>query len=250
MGPAHGWEDDADSDLLLRSMFEAWVSDVSHNTVAMGGRVEDEGDVVLADVGFASPFTAMMFLRGPASVERVADALPWFTGSHGVFSPVPTPDLASCGLVAIGHPPFMFRPAGGSAPAGPELVECTDAATMAEFERCLVEGYPLPGGERWKPGDVFDERVLSPTSRFWIARVGGQAVACAGVHVAAGVNCVGYVATRPEARGRGLGEAVTWAATLADPALPSVLLASDPGRPIYSRMGYLPVSRFSLWMRP
>lgn len=252
-GLADGWDPGTDGDMLLRSMFEAWVSDVAHNTSEMGGRIEDRGDVVLADVGFASPFTAMAFLRGPVSIDRVADVLPWFTGTHGVFSPVPTPDLSPLGLIPVGHPPFMFRPAGGVAPAipsGVELVECTDAETMGEFERCLVEGYPLPGGEAWTPGAVFDERVLSPTSRFWIARAGASTVACAGVHVHVGVNCVGYVATRADARGRGIGEGVTWAATLADPSLPAVLLASDPGRSIYARMGYLPVSRFTLWMRP
>jgi hypothetical protein len=43
------------------------------------------------------------------------------------------------------------------------------------------------------------------------------------------------------------GEAVSWAATLTAPALPAILLASDLGRPIYQRMGYLPLCRATMW---
>ena len=42
---------------------------------------------------------------------------------------------------------------------------------------------------------------------------------------------------------------VTQAAALADPTVPAVLIASDLGRPVYERLGFLPVSRWTLWMR-
>ena len=48
-------------------------------------------------------------------------------------------------------------------------------------------------------------------------------------------------------RGKGIGEALTWAATLADPSRPAMLMASDSGRPIYERMGYIPILRLTLW---
>ena len=38
------------------------------------------------------------------------------------------------------------------------------------------------------------------------------------------------------------------AAIIADPALPAVLFASDLGRPVYERMGYLPISRATVWL--
>jgi hypothetical protein len=40
---------------------------------------------------------------------------------------------------------------------------------------------------------------------------------------------------------------MTWPATLADAEAPSMLIASDLGRPTYERMGYLPMARFTLW---
>ena len=56
-------------------------------------------------------------------------------------------------------------------------------------------------------------------------------------------------ANRSRTRGRGAGAVVTWAATLADPNRPAVLLASDDGRPIYARMGYVAVERWTAWLR-
>ena len=59
------------------------------------------------------------------------------------------------------------------------------------------------------------------------------------------MNHVELVATLPDARGHGYGEAVTWAATLAAPEVPAVLIASDLGRPVYERMGYLALDRWT-----
>jgi hypothetical protein len=43
---------------------------------------------------------------------------------------------------------------------------------------------------------------------------------------------------------------VTWAATLVDPALPAVLIASDDGQGVYRAMGYIRVQRLTMWHRP
>jgi ribosomal protein S18 acetylase RimI-like enzyme len=64
------------------------------------------------------------------------------------------------------------------------------------------------------------------------------------------VNGVQTVATLPEFRGRGYGEALTWTATTAEPEQPAVLLSSDLGRPVYERMGYIALLRFSYWRMP
>jgi predicted GNAT family acetyltransferase len=74
-------------------------------------------------------------------------------------------------------------------------------------------------------------------------------VSVAAAHVGEAVVNVEWVATLPDARGKGYGAAVTWAATLARPSLPAVLISSDDGRTVYERMGYLPIVRFTLWFR-
>lgn len=82
----------------------------------------------------------------------------------------------------------------------------------------------------------------------WVAfmdeRVIGTDVALVG-HGVVGVYLVTVVDT---ARGRGFGEALTWRATLADPALPATLQASSMGKPLYERMGYRTIATCQTWV--
>jgi hypothetical protein len=165
----------------------------------------------------------------------------------------PTPDLQRHGLVLLGHPPLMVRfpgPRPASMAPGVDVAEVRDADGLAVAERVLVEGYPMPEMQPLMPGDLLGPAILDGRTRVWVARVNGEPAAVAAAHLHAGVTMVEYVAALPRARGRGAGGAVTWAATLADPDRPAVLLASDDGRPVYERMGYQAVERWSLWLRP
>ncbi len=96
-----------------------------------------------------------------------------------------------------------------------------------------------------------DARLLDvPGLRIWVGYLDDRPVACAGAHVTEGCVDVEYVATHPDVRGRGFGAAVTWSATLADPSKPAVLIASDPGQPVYEAMGYLRLLRMTMWAGP
>ena len=79
----------------------------------------------------------------------------------------------------------------------------------------------------------------------FVGLVDGRGVTGATSIVGHGVNHVEWVATVDSARGKGYGAAITWAATLVDPALPSLLVASDLGRPVYERMGYVALDRWT-----
>ena len=135
-------------------------------------------------------------------------------------------------------------------PDGLEVAPVRSMAGLRDFERVAIEGYPLDELHDAPPGSMVNERVLAdPRQHLWVARADGRPVAVADALVEAGVVSVNLVATRPEARGRGYGAAVTWAATeVAD--LPAMLLASDAGRPVYERMGYLTLTRFTCWLLP
>ena len=180
--------------------------------------------------------------------ELVPDGVPWF-----LVSPFPTPDLAAHGLVRIGHPPVMVRWPGGEAPPlreGVELRAVSDAEALAVAERVLVEGYPMPDLQPLEAGSVLAPPILGGATRVWTAYVDGEPAAIAAAHVAGGATLVEYVAALPAARGRGAGAAATWAATLCEPDLPAILVASDDGRPMYESMGYVAVERWTVWIRP
>jgi GNAT superfamily N-acetyltransferase len=170
-----------------------------------------------------------------------------------LISAWPTPDLRPHGLVLIGHPPLMVRfpsPRPDSPPPEADVREVKDFDELLVAERVLVMGYPMLELEPLKPGELLGPTLLQPDTRVWLAWLDGQPVAVAAAHQHAGVTLVEYVATLPAARGRGAGAAVTWAATLADPAAPAVLIASDDGRPVYERLGYVAVERWTVWLRP
>jgi GNAT superfamily N-acetyltransferase len=149
----------------------------------------------------------------------------------------------------MGHPPFMFRPA--LAPpdgweAGLELREVTDAEGLTTFFRTITEAYPMPADD----SALNRPDVLGGAIRLWVGFEDGRPVGTAGTFVGHGTNDVEWVSVYEADRGKGYGAALTYAATLADPTLPAVLIASDPGQPVYERMGYVRLTRLNLWFRP
>lgn len=228
---------------------------------ALGGRSESGELAWLADAASPNPFLNGAILMRPLREEEAAPLTArleaFFGQAEGgpwlLWSGWPTPDLSPLGYVLWGHPPIMVRPPGGAAPPPPpelRIVEAQDAATLADVERVLVEGYPAVGLESRLPGGLFPATLLGGSFRFWIGYVDGKPVSAAAAFLHAVAAHVMFVATLSEARRRGYGAALTWRATLAAPERPAILEASDDGRPVYERMGYRTVARMSLWERP
>jgi ribosomal protein S18 acetylase RimI-like enzyme len=89
--------------------------------------------------------------------------------------------------------------------------------------------------------------------RNWVATLGREPVAAAALFVGAGVAGIYNVCTVPEARGRGIGRAVTAAAlahALARGLRLAVLGSSDMGYPVYRRLGFREVSRLRSYATP
>ncbi|MBL8927278.1 MAG: GNAT family N-acetyltransferase [Pseudonocardia sp.] len=244
-----GWEDDTpSSDSLALAALRAMADRTADWAEAVGGRVRRASGVVLADALSPCLFLNVATVPAvvdPATARAVADFFP--AGRPFLLAtPHPTADLRPAGLALVGHPPFMVRPAGGTPPEPPPgvtVVEVRDAAGLDVWDRVLAAGFPAPHSPA-------PPALLGGPARFWLARVDGEPVGTALSYVAHGVVDVEAVATLPGYRGRGVGAALTWAATLADPDLPAVLIASDDGAGVYREMGYLPVTRWTLWCRP
>lgn len=250
-----GWLADTPvGDTLTRRFIVAdaeWMEAVAK---ASGTPVLHTDDVVAVDEHSAHMLFNTGVLLRPVTADQApavaAEIVGFFTGSGGAFTlfcPWPT-ELP--GLAPAGHPPLMLRLPGGERPAPPPELEITvagDRAGLEDYERVLVDGFPLEQLQPVRPGVALHPANLHvPGTRFVVGRVDGRPVSVATSIVGCGVNHVEFVATLPEARGRGYGAAVTWEATLAAPELPAMLVASDMGRPVYERMGYVALTRWTL----
>lgn len=253
----HGWEPElAPDDSLLRRFVLANADRAAALAAMTGGQSRRTDAIALADP--ASPVffdNAAVLLQPPEYIDlpdAISAMLDFYPADRHfvLLSAFPTPDLTAYGLELMGHPPLMFRAAGGDAPPAPDgltVREVADATTLADFVSTLIEGYPMPGAEGTA---LADTRVLGGDIRLFVGYVTGTPVATAGARIGHGVNDVEWVATRPECRRHGYGAALTWAATLADPSLPAVLIASDDGQPVYEAMGYVRLQRLTMWHRP
>ena len=253
-----GWEPDlAPDDTLVRQavlVHASWPVTVARGAGRpwffgprwAGGWIGDRG-------ALTNPVVLVQPLTHPDETLREIGSLLPPQVPYLLISPWPTPDLRQHGLALLGHPPLMVRfpsPPPASPAPGIEVREVQNAVELALAERILIEGYPMPELEPLRPGELLGPTLLQSDTRVWLAWLDGEPVAVAAAHRHAGITLVEYVATLPAARGRGAGAAVTWAATLADPATPAVLIASDDGRPVYERMSYIAIERWTAWLRP
>jgi GNAT superfamily N-acetyltransferase len=229
--------------------------------LARGGRVDTHAalGLRLADSGSPSPFGNTAHLTRPIGDDATpafAAALREFFGAHTggpflVFSPWPTGDLSRHGFHLVGHPPLMLRPSTASAlPTNPKLrvapVESED--DLADFEQTLIEAYPTPEFQPWRRASFFAPGILSSNWRLFVGYEDGRCVATAGAWLTDSITIVEMVSTRDECRGKGYGAAITAAATHAQPGRTAMLIASDLGRPIYDRLGYMPLLRYTLYV--
>lgn len=96
---------------------------------------------------------------------------------------------------------------------------------------------------------VTARHLASPGYRYLVGRIDGVPVACAQARRAADTAQVSAVTVRPAYRRRGIGAAVTAAATRVAAAVtdgPVWLHAEDGPARIYRRLGYVPVDRHVL----
>ena len=168
-----------------------------------------------------------------------------------VFSAFPTWDLSDAGFQLMGHPPFMVRPAGAAAAPpdvpGLEIRRVDSPTERATFGRVISEAYPMPGADTSALVRVTQHD--GPLTLF-NGYLDGECVATAGTWNSEGVNDVGWISAQPSTRRKGVGAALTYAATQAHPAHPAVLIASDDGVGVYERLGYIRLLRMTLWLRP
>jgi GNAT superfamily N-acetyltransferase len=153
--------------------------------------------------------------------------------------------------IAVDRMPLMFRPPGGAAPPGSSaaVVPVVTHEALVQAERVIVDGFPRPALQPYRPGRMLPQWVLTtPGWRIWLAyRHGRPAAACCTYDDGAALG-VYWLAALPEHRSAGLGRAIMCAALAASPGRPAVLVATAVGVPLYSSLGFAAVAE-AAWYR-
>ncbi len=211
-------------------------------------------DLVITSCGLPIADFNWAFPKLPgADLERAAErAERYFDAEELPFRFVVRADLATGdvveALVRRGHPQLESRVpgmaldplrAGPPAPEGLTIRRVDDPATLADFQRTAFVGFGFPaeGGATFLTEGLLE----SPESALFVGYVDGSPASTAMLVATGPVAGIYWVATIPERRGRGYGEALTWAALEAGLDLGcrvGSLQASQMGRPVYLRMGF------------
>ena len=154
------------------------------------------------------------------------------------------------GSVTVDRMPLMLRPAGAAPPENEAaVVRVTDHQALVQAERVIVDGFPRPALQPYRPGRMLPPQALAvPGWRTWLACRGAEpAAACCAYDDGAALG-IYWLAALPRYRSLGLGRAVMFAALAADPERPAVLVATAAGERLYASLGFAAVSE-AAWYR-
>ena len=188
----------------------------------------------------------------PAIVAALAGTVP-SGGRLVVEDPYgPAVKLAD-GVVRVLWMPVMCRRPYPVTPAGRPgvtVTAVTDAGGLAVAERVIVEGFPQPHAQPWVAGRTLPPRVLRlPGWQVWLARRDSVPAAAGYTFDDGAAVGVYWMATLPGHRSAGLGRALLTAMLAAHPGRTATLVATDAGVPLYTSMGFTPVSTAAWYIR-
>lgn len=133
-------------------------------------------------------------------------------------------------------------------PAGLTITPVENKETLKQWARIVNIGFGLPSWSERIWFDLFADLVFELPLRNYLAILNGQPVGTAQLFLGAGVAGIYNVTCVPEARGRGVGAAVTLAPLLEARNLGfhiSILQASHLGFGVYRRLGFQDFGKLS-----
>jgi GNAT superfamily N-acetyltransferase len=176
----------------------------------------------------------MRWVLGPSSTPPELDG---FLLRQGLVSELTTPGMA-IDLRTVNRGPL---------PSGLEIRPVED---MESLENCCdisAEVFEVPEHIRGSWGDLIRSYGIGPTRRWFLGHLDGRPVSTSFLVLHGDVAGIYMVATLKEARGKGVGSAMTH-----EPLLPAkdagydvaVLEASELGLPVYERLGFRKLCEF------
>ena len=231
-----------------------------------GSDREDDGLAVRMASGLPIAFFNGAFCRRPvapcdadvvvrAAIEFFgARAVPWLFWTRAGADVALSAACARAGLREVGGPPAMVLPTiPREAPALPDRVQVTRAsvADLALVRQILAEGFgmPIEVAQTFMSEPFLDAAGTAVV----VGLLDGRPMTTALVHVSGRTAGIYNVATLPDARGRGVGAAATWAAVIAGREMGAdhaTLQSSPSGYPVYAGMGFVDLGRYEQWEGP
>jgi ribosomal protein S18 acetylase RimI-like enzyme len=255
-----------DADIVASRLYNGDVPLEGHEEADVAWAIATDGHLVRPVVAWAS--------FGPASVERRLDELLtvvderrgrmlWWLAPHHAPSDLAerllrrgfrhVDDTAAMAMDLARLPDVVEVPAGVRI----ELVDDTDdvdAYVGLVIREKEAEHRPLaPDAAEVRRRHIIGRLGNDPDSRRFVARLDGYPVATSRLSMAGGAAGLYTVVTLPEARGLGIGRAMTLTALLAGREAGmriGALQATEMGQRIYARLGFEELFRFKLMMRP
>jgi GNAT superfamily N-acetyltransferase len=222
-----------------------------------GGDVREADSVFAFATGLPLALFNGCIVTGPARPDEVVPALEWFASRDLPYRGWVVPELvprlrdvfAAHGLDLEPEPyPGMVLNPVPAVPAPAAGVE-VEAAGLEEFWQVSIDGGAPPDlARRFIPPSF----AADPAVQLFVGRLDGRAVGTSiaiQTETASGIVAVG---TLPEARRRGVGAAVSWAAVSAGVEHGHgtiVLQASPMGFPVYAAMGFRTVVPYAAFSR-
>lgn len=260
--PRSGWEPDAPTtDTALRQFLLAQSAFQRSSGEALDATVIETDAFMAVETGRPAPMINFAVLRQPLAgpgIDSTMAALELIYGGAGkrgsaaLYSPLPTPDLHPWGWTLAGHPPLQMRSPFTPLIAGGTIAieRVLTLEQQAIFEQIMIQGFEMSEMAEQPAGSLLGARLFAD-DRFtaWLGYLDGEPVSGAASFVEAGIVDIVMVATLAAARRKGAGLAVTQTAARPELGLPAVLFSSDDGRPVYERLGFVPILRGAFWYR-
>ena len=240
------------SDLLDAADWNYGLSNVAFLGSSLSGEVVESHGLHIASCGFRVRSFNFAWLRPPfadleGSLRRAREyfgerELPFRFMVRNQFEWVCAAALRDAGLREVARVPGMILDPirDGAAPRADLVVrEVASEEDLVHYQETAFAGFGFPATS----GQIFltDRLLAMPNVRLYLGFVGDRPVCTSALCATGPVAGIYWVATLPEFRGRGFGEAITWSAVRGGTLLGcrfASLQASAMGRPVYERMGF------------
>jgi len=252
-----------DSDLAAAVDTNYWES-FRLMAASCGGDVLEQDGVLSIATGVPVAMLNIAFVTGPLvrpgrALETAVDffesrSLPFVVRVREGVDTVTEEAAEKAGMPYSDTVPGMALHPVTEPPPGPadlEIITVRDASSLALFQQAAADGFgmPLAIAETLFAAELLRQEGVE----LYVGLRDGQPVAASTLNVTASTAGVYNVATVPDHRRRGIGEAMTWHCVSRGLELGcslAVLQASEMGRPVYERMGFRTVAPYRTFHRP